>query len=260
MRVLVTGGTGFVGAHTVAELSSNGHRVKLLARIRQRVPAALVPLGVEGTETVLGDVTNPDSVERALADCDAVVHWNSVHTGTELVLGRAHQLGLDPIVRVSSFAALIGESEATLPPDSPTTKSAGTYHRSKAESDLVARRFQKADSPVVITCPSSVWGPHDPHNGESTQMAKDVLRGLRKVALQGQFPLGDVRDVGRLHAEILQEGRGLRRYVCHAHGVSPQDVIGSFVRLTARRLGTLSASLRFDFLFMWSKLLRKRGS
>ena len=189
MKVLVTGATGFLGAHTVAELCRSGHSVRLLARAQRRVPAALEPLGVEGTETILGDITEPTSVERALQGCDSVVHCGSIYsldpraaprikktnvTGTTLVLEKAHQLGLDPIVHVSSFAALIGIRGATLTPDSPATRPPGAYFCSKADSDLVARSFQESGAPVVITYPGSVWGPHDPHLGESTQIARNM--------------------------------------------------------------------------------------
>ena len=80
MKVLVTGATGFLGAHTVAELCRSGHSVRLLARAQRRVPAALEPLGVEGTETILGDITEPTSVERALQGCDSVVHCGSIYS------------------------------------------------------------------------------------------------------------------------------------------------------------------------------------
>ena len=72
MLVLVTGGTGYVGAHAVAALAGAGHRIRVLARSAEKIPAALGPLGVDGVETAIGDVTEPAAVERALAGCDAV--------------------------------------------------------------------------------------------------------------------------------------------------------------------------------------------
>jgi dihydroflavonol-4-reductase len=118
--VLVTGGTGFVGSHAIAALAAGGHRIRVLARSPEGVPLALAPLGVEGVETVIGDVTDPGAVERALDGCDAVLHAASVFSmdarktdemrsvnvrGTELVLGAAYRLGVDPIVYVSSELA-----------------------------------------------------------------------------------------------------------------------------------------------------------
>src|SRR5262245_17856127 len=115
MLMVVTGGTGFVGSHAVAALVGAGHRVRVLARSPDRVRGALAPLGVDDVETVIGDVTDPAAVRRALDGCDAAMHAASVFSfdaqrseemravnarGTENVLGTAHRLGLDrPVPR-----------------------------------------------------------------------------------------------------------------------------------------------------------------
>ena len=80
MRVLVTGGTGFVGSHTVAALVERGHDVRLFVRAPERIPPALEPLGVSDLAYSVGDVTDPGAVKAALAGCDAVVHCASVFT------------------------------------------------------------------------------------------------------------------------------------------------------------------------------------
>jgi dihydroflavonol-4-reductase len=127
MRVLVTGGTGFVGSHTVAALVEGGHEVRLLVRGRQRVAAALAPLGLQppDLDTIVGDVTDPAAVDQAVRGCQAVVHAASVYSldsrdagrirqinvrGTDVVLGTAHRAGLDPIVYVSSIVALLPQA------------------------------------------------------------------------------------------------------------------------------------------------------
>ena len=187
--------------------------------------------------------------------CDSVVHCGSIYSldpraaprikktnvaGTALVLEKAYQLGLDPIVHVSSFAALISTRRSTLTPDSPPTRPPGAYFRSKADSDLVARSFQESGAPVVITYPGSVWGPHDPHLGESTKIAGNILRGLWLVTPRGRVPISDVREVARLHAAIMQKGQGPRRYICPSHDVSPQRIVSSLARITERNLTTIA--------------------
>lgn len=112
MKVLVTGGTGFIGSHSVAALLSQGHQVRLLVRSRDRVARSLSPLGVADVESVLGDVTVPGSVEEAMAGCDAVLHAAAIYSfdartaarmhevnvrGAEVVLGAAVRAGLDPL-------------------------------------------------------------------------------------------------------------------------------------------------------------------
>jgi dihydroflavonol-4-reductase len=60
VRLLVTGGTGFVGSHTVAAVTRAGHTVRLMVRRQQRAGAALAPLRI--------------SVQAAVAGCDAMIH------------------------------------------------------------------------------------------------------------------------------------------------------------------------------------------
>ncbi|HEY8478023.1 MAG TPA: NAD-dependent epimerase/dehydratase family protein [Chloroflexota bacterium] len=255
MRVMVTGGTGFVGSHTVAELARAGHGVRLLVRSAARVRPALAPLGVEGVDGVVeGDVTDPEAVERALDGCDAVVHCASVYSldprataairrtnvrAAEVVLGAACGRGLDPVVHVSSHVALLGAIGAVLTPDSPPTFPPGAYARSKADSDRVARRFQEAGAPVVITYPGAVVGPHDPHFGESCQTIRNVLRGLLPLAVDGSLPITDVRDLAKLHVAVLERGRGPRRYMATARDLTTREMFELAARLTGRGLSTI---------------------
>lgn len=182
MRVLVTGGTGFVGCHSVNALVDAGHDVRVLARAPERLRPALDPLGAGPVECSVGDVTDPAAVRQALQGCDAVLHCANVYAlsrrraaematvnprGTEVVLGTACELGLDPIVHVSSYVALLPPPADGLTADAPVGQPAGPYARSKAASEAVARRFQAQGAPVVITHPGAVWGPHDPHLGEA---------------------------------------------------------------------------------------------
>lgn len=251
MKVMVTGGTGFVGSHTVAELVRAGHEVKLLVRDQSRIRAALEPLEVVDVESVTGDVTDKGSVENALDGCDAVIHCASVYpldpraagrirrtnvAGTDLVLGAANEGGLDPIVHVSSIVALIGTKGAILTTDSSPTRPPGAYFRSKADSERVARGHQENGAPVVITYPGSVWGPNDPYLGESCQIVKSVLQRFWTVVPAGGVPISDVRDVAKLHAAVLEKGRGPRRYMSPSQQTSIIDLVKTTSQVTGRWL------------------------
>jgi dihydroflavonol-4-reductase len=259
MRVMVTGGTGFVGAHTVAALTRAGHACKLLVRAPERVRPALEPLGVGEVEVVSGDVIDSDAVERMLEGCDAVVHAAAVYSldarmagviertnvrGTDLVLGGAHRLGLDPIIHVSSIGALIGVEGAVLTVDSPVGSPLGAYWRSKAESEQVARRYQAAGAPVVITVPGSIWGPHDPHVGESCQLVEGILRGFWTLTPAGYISITDVRDLAKLHVAVLEKERGPRRYIATAQNATLREIVQRVARLTGRKLPTVQVPAR----------------
>lgn len=234
MRVLVTGGTGFVGAHTVKELVDAGHSVKLLVRDPARIEPALGPLGVSGPDFVTGDVTDAEAVARALEGCEAVIHGASVYSndprrskeiaatnlaGAKAVLGQAVERGLDPIVHVSSIVALLPAPERVIREDGPVGSGAPPYATSKQEQERYARDLQDQGAPVVITYPGSVWGPHDPYDGESTLVARNFKRGLVPFVPAGRLPIVDVRDVAIAHARVMEPGKGPRRYVLGGEAV-----------------------------------------
>ena len=251
-RVLVTGGTGYVGSHAIAALNRAGHRIRLLARSPQRVPAALAPLGVEQLETVTGEVTDPDAVDHALEGCDAVLHAASVFSldarkaqemlrvnvrGTEIVLGTAHRRGLDPIVFVSSELALLPPAEGEiLTADSPVKQPPWPYCRSKADSELVARKYQQLGAPVVSVMPAAVWGPHDPYFGEGATLATNVLKKRYPIVMAGGMHIADVRDVASVLAAVTISGRGPRSYMITGHYISLPDLIRTLSDLTDRRI------------------------
>ncbi len=157
MKILVTGGTGLVGACIVAGLLEDGHEVRLLVRRPEQVATSLSPYGVptDRVEVVAGDVLDGEAVAAALDGCAAVVHAAAVFSldsrraqevlatnerAAELVLGQACDAGLDPVVHISSTVALTRFGGSG--PDLPLGDIPSPYARSKLASEVVARRLQ----------------------------------------------------------------------------------------------------------------------
>jgi dihydroflavonol-4-reductase len=227
MRVLVTGASGFVGAHSVAAIMAAGHEVRALVRSAARLESALAPLGVAVPEHVEGDCRDAAVVGRAMDGCDAVLSCASVFTWAarqqgdllagnralaEVVLRTAAERGLDPIVHVSSYVAL-DLSSGALTEDSPVTGATKGYAASKGAQERIARELQAAGAPVVTTYPGAVLGPHDPYLGDSNMLVRDLVRTSRPPVPPALLSCVDVRDVGEAHARVLALGLGARRYL-----------------------------------------------
>jgi nucleoside-diphosphate-sugar epimerase len=246
----------------VAALRDAGHDVRLLVRALDRVAPALEPVGVDpaGVEAVVGDVVDEPAVREALDGCDAAVHLASVWSldprraaeirrvnapGTRAVLGSAAEAGLDPIVHVSSYAALLPRrAEGPLDGGSPVGSAPTPYAASKALSEAVARDLQARGAPVAITYPGMVWGPHDPHLGETCRIALQVLAGRLPALPPGTLPISDVRDVAAAHAALLAPGAGGRRYAVASASIPVVEMARTAARLAGRRIPVVTVPAR----------------
>jgi dihydroflavonol-4-reductase len=241
MLVAVTGGTGFVGSHAVKAILDRGHQVRLLVRSPEKVDAAMRLQGIEpdAVDVAVADMRDAAAIADGVDGCDAVVHAASVFTfdptrwkemaevnlaGMEAVIEAGIAVGLDPIVHVSSFVALLrdGELRHGVGPDEPPGDAPYGYCASKAAQERAARRHQLDGHPVVIVHPGGVWGPRDPYLGESQQLAKNAAKGLLAMVPPGGLMVCDVRDVAQVLAAVLESGRGPRRY----------SAVGSYMPIT----------------------------
>src|SRR6201996_1473313 len=174
MRVLITGGTGFVGGWTAKVIADAGHSVRFLVRNPARLQTSIAKLGVDVSDFAVGDITDRVSVRDALYGCDAVVHSAALVAtdprqtaemlttnmqGAQNVLGQAVELGLDPIIHVSSFTALFHPKLEALWAVLPFVGGADGYGPSKAKVEIYARGRQAAGAPVNVTYPGMVLGP-----------------------------------------------------------------------------------------------------
>ena len=250
MRVLVTGGTGFVGSHTVAALRTAGHDVRLLVRDPRRIGPALNALGIAEVDHAVGDVTDNASVTAALEGCHAVIHTAAMVTldpkhraeanrvnveGTRNVLGSAHRLGLDPVVHVSSVSAL-DPTAGVLTPDSPVARSDAVYAASKAGGERAARELQASGAPVTIVYPGGVWGPQDPNMGEQTRAVAWIVRLRVTPNAAGGYPVVDVRDVATVLAATLTTGSGPRRFLFGGTFYDGRQLAALVTEVTGRQI------------------------
>ncbi len=203
---LVTGATGFLGSFVVEKLVQSGARVRCLVRRSSRRDF----LPENGTEFILGDVTEPSSLPSAVTDVDYVFHIaglikaprpedyfrvNYLGTINLLEACRVHRDRLQRVVVISSLAAA-GPSKPGTPivetsPCQPITP----YGRSKLQAERAALAYRD-QLPLTIIRPPTIYGPRD----------RETLLIFRAVAL-GLRPALPVRtEVSLVHAADLADG------------------------------------------------------
>ncbi|MEU2201543.1 NAD-dependent epimerase/dehydratase family protein [Isoptericola sp. NPDC019482] len=189
MTVLVTGASGLLGGAVARALVTRGDDVRTLQRR---------PSGVDGAADVLGSVTDPDVVARAVDGVDGVVHlaakvslagapaeFHEVNVeGTRTLLGAAERAGVRRFVQVSSpSVAHLGTSLVGAPATPADPEGArGEYARTKAAAEVLAlgRDAGSGRGPrVVAVRPHIVWGPGD------TQLVERIV----DRAARGRLPL-----------------------------------------------------------------------
>jgi len=246
---LVTGGTGFVGAHVVRALVARGGAVRCLVRRGSRRDN-LAGLSVELAE---GDLTDPASLSRALTGVTTLYHcaadyrlWardpRELHranvAGTENILRAAAEAGVTRVVYTSSVGAL-GLSHDESPADESTPVSredvVGHYKRSKYDAERVAQDWAARGLPVVIVNPSTPVGELDIRPTPTGQMIVDFLNGRLPAYVDTGLNLVDVRDVAEGHLLAAQKGRVGEKYILGNRNMALKEILETLARLTGVR-------------------------
>jgi nucleoside-diphosphate-sugar epimerase len=253
MRVLVTGATGFVGSHAARALRSGGHALRLLARSRAKVERVFPDAAPD--DVVVGDVTDPAAVAKALEGVDAVVHCAAVVAiearrarevqetnlrAVELVVGGAADRGVGAIVYVSSLGALFAPG-APLSERSPIAAAQSPYARSKADGEAYVRKLQDAGAAIRTIYPPGIIGPDDPGLSEGNHTVRAFLCQLMVDTSTG-FEVVDVRDLASLIAAVVAPGTAPGRYVVSGSYLSWAETIALMDELTGRRVRRVSVS------------------
>jgi nucleoside-diphosphate-sugar epimerase len=229
--VLVTGGSGFVGAHVVLKLLEAGHNVRATVRKLNRAGDVRAMLNVGGVEPgdrlgfVAADLEQDAGWAEAMAGCDYVMHVASpfpqsmpkdedelirpARDGTLRVLRAARDAGVKRVVMTSSFAAI---SYGNVPENGVFTEKnwanldapdAQPYMKSKTLAEGAAWDFVDREGnglELAVINPTGIFGPVlGPDLSSSIALIRMMLNGAVPLAPRIYFGVVDVRDVADLH-------------------------------------------------------------
>jgi len=230
MRVLVTGGTGFVGASAVRAIVRRGHSVRVLARH----VASDTGWTDDGVQRWSGDVTQPASLRGAGDECEAVLHIvgvvddasspDDVHRvnvdGTRNLVAEAERAGVRKLVYVSSLGAEHGTTD---------------YHRSKRAAEEICRTFA---GDWLILRPGAVYGPGDQH----ISMLLHMLRALPAIPTieDGDQPFQPIwhEDLAEALARALERAdvNGMMLDVAGSEVTSQNDLVRRISSMIGREV------------------------
>lgn len=204
MKVLVTGGTGFVGTHLVNALVRRGHAVAVLARHPDRARNRYN----QPVEQCRGDVLNTASLARAIADRDAVINLvGIIHEKGRQTFDRMHREAVQNVVestRPAGVRRLLHMSAMGASEDSPSE-----YGRTKAAGE---RAVRASGLDWTIFRPSIVFGPGD---GFVSLLAPIVEKNPLFIPVIGRgqtrFQPVSVYDVARVFGDALEKPETIGR-------------------------------------------------
>jgi UDP-glucose 4-epimerase len=194
MKVLVVGGSGFIGSHVVDQLLTDGHSVRVFDRQPERFRAPL-----PGVDYCYADFANRMALVEALSGMDAVYHLLSTTVpgtadldpktdvqdnliGTINLLDSMQRLGLSRILFLSSGGTVYGIPDTIPIPETHPLRPINSYGIVKAtiEHYLEMYRRTRGFSPVIVRA-SNPFGPRQAHSG-----VQGVISTFLRLILAGQ--------------------------------------------------------------------------
>jgi nucleoside-diphosphate-sugar epimerase len=247
MRVLVTGGSGHLGANLVRQLLDEGQEVRVLERAGGG--PALAGLDVE---IATGDLRDAAAVRTAVAGCQRVYHcaakvssaegqhreiFDSNVLGTRHVLQAAQATGVERVVVTGSFSAVGHDparpSDESVPVD-PFSR-ALPYQRSKVAVEHECLKAVVEGLDVVVATSCAILGPHDYKPSRMGQLLLDFARGRLRAYVPGGFEFVATRDIVQGHRLAMDKGRTGHKYIFSTEFKTVDELMTIFEQVTGRR-------------------------
>ena len=245
-KVLITGGTGFLGTHIVRQFLDAGE--KNLRVMASSVPEWMKDAGVEPAE---GSVTNRDDVATAVKNVSAIFHlagkvsrdnedaavMNAIHlNGTRLVCEAARENGVNTMVLASSSGTVaVSEDEQVFDETFPQPVeifSRWAYYASKYYQERTAlQNFDGDGRRLAILNPSLLLGPDD-ERLSSTKPVLDFLARKIPYTPSGGLNFVDARDAAAAFITALEKGRHQEKYLLGAANMTFPEFFGRLERLS----------------------------
>jgi dihydroflavonol-4-reductase len=246
MKAFVTGATGFVGSHVAQVLAEQGADLRLLVRTGSD-PKNIQQLNAD---RVVGDLCDPESIDRAVAGCDVVFHvaadyrlwvrdpaqmYRANVEGTRTILQAARKNRVRRVVYTSSVATM-GFTVKNNPVDESSPVSLenmiGHYKRSKYMAEQVALAAGHDGIDVVVVNPSTPVGERDIKPTPTGRIVVDFLKKKFPAYVDTGLNMVDVRECARGHVAALEKGRSGERYILGGENLTLKQILDKLAAIT----------------------------
>jgi dihydroflavonol-4-reductase len=257
MRAFVTGATGFVGSHVARVLAERGADLRLLVR------SGSDPRNIQTlkADRVVGDLRDPESIEKAMAGCDVVFHVAADYRlwvrdpqqmylanvdGTRALLQAARKNKVRRVVYTSSVATM-GFTSNGRPVDEDFPVSLdnmiGHYKRSKFMAEEVALEAGRGGMDVVVVNPTTPVGAQDIKPTPTGRIVVDFLKKKFPAYVDTGLNLVDVTECARGHVAALEQGRTGERYILGGQNLTLKQILDKLAAIT----GLLSPKVKLPY-------------
>ncbi|MEV4438940.1 NAD-dependent epimerase/dehydratase family protein [Streptomyces sp. NPDC049577] len=246
--ILVTGGSGHLGANLVRRLVADGHQVRVLVHDPLSAAKALTGLPVR---RAMGDLRDRRAVAAAVDGCDRIFHCAArISTsargapgiygvnviGTRHVLDAARRTGVRRVVVTGSFSATGG------PPGRPSTEEDPhypfadhtPYTRSKVLVEHECHRAAAQGLDVVVAVSTAIIGPHDYRPSRMGRLLLDFAHGRLLAYVPGGFEFVSVQDLVEGHLLAMDRGRPGRKYLLSTEFRTVDEMMGLYSQVTGQ--------------------------
>jgi dihydroflavonol-4-reductase len=236
-KVLVTGISGYIGAHCALELLKQGYAVKGSVRSLSKTEKILADISKHidpngNLEFCALDLLKDDGWDEAMKGCEYVLHVASPFInkepkdeslyikpaveGTQRALKAAKKAGVKRMVLTSSMVSMLGDADKSTALNQSTwtnvsSKNVSAYAKSKTLAEKSAWKFiedqEKGTSlELTVVNPGPVFGPtlSGDLSGASMGMFRDLILGKMPMLPQAAINMSDVRDIAKIHVLALE--------------------------------------------------------
>jgi len=195
MKILVTGGTGFIGSHLVRALVKQGDSVFCLARNKKKAHS----LNLSKVSLVKGDIRDKRAVERAIKGMDVIYHLAAISgkvaispalyqavniEGTRNIIEACLKAKVKRLVHTSTVA-VTGKLDKIPGDENSPYRPGNWYEKSKTEGEKLVLEAVRRGLPAVVVRPGLIYGPG--HEGVSmAKFFKMAAKGFAVIPGNGK--------------------------------------------------------------------------